>query len=81
MKKVIIDGYTKKAYGLFNFKRGIGFKEINIETGTTSFVALIDIPITNQHQIKIFNNKIYYLMEDLNANAAKILLSQRIGGL
>lgn len=78
LKNIAIDAENEKAYGLFNFKKGIAVKEINIETGETAFVALLDIPISDHRQIKIANNVIYFLKEIPSSNSAKILLSQRI---
>ncbi len=78
LKKIVIDKYTEKAYGIFNYKSGIGVKEIDIETGATNFVGLLDIPLAGQNHIKVYNNTIYYLSESVHNNGAKVLLSQRI---
>lgn len=69
-----LDRVTEKAYGLFDNKKGIGIKEINLNTGTTKLVSVVETAIQNHPQIKIYDGVVYYLEKDFSNGSMKELL-------
>jgi len=61
LKKVIFDSASQKTYGLFDFENEISLKEIDIQTGKSTLVSIVDIPKRKLDEIRIYNNEIYYL--------------------
>lgn len=64
LKKVKTDQITGKIYTIFDLKKGIGIKEINLENGTTKLVGTLDTAIQNYNHIEISNGHIFYLKKN-----------------
>ncbi len=78
MKKVVIDPKTEKIYGVFDFRKGLGIKEINTKTGETKLVGIIETATQNYETIQIQEGLIFYLKEDQTNGAIMELVQQRI---
>ncbi len=65
LKSILIDEKTEKIYGIFKLKKGIGIKEINIESGQTKLVSIIDVALQNLKTIRIFDGHVFYLKKNV----------------
>lgn len=74
LKEIRVDQRTRKAYGIFKLKTGIGVKHIDLESGEVKLVGIVETPFQNYTKIKIFNGSIYYLNDSGRMGANMELL-------